>query len=423
MKKGTKLLGHKNELKEKKLLIYNKPEFVYIPLVNGNDKDITILVKKGDYVYKGTHLGKRKGNIKIPIISTVSGKVVDFVVKTYLDGTEVKCVKIENDFKEKCLDPKPNDKINKDNFLQLLHDNAVIGLGGAGFPTHVKYDTQNKIKTLLVNAVECEPYIMSDYEILKTHPEEILEAIDMILEINNIDEAVIAVKKTNVELIKILNNFIGTYLKIKIKEVPNLYPMGWEKRLIEEVFNETYDKLPLEIGIVVNNVSTIYAIYEVLKNNQPLTERIVTFSGIGLKDPQNVLVKIGTEVSEVITNLIGYSNIENVNFIAGGPMMGESIKSSDLVVSPTLNSILVLENIDEGEVNCLRCGKCIEVCPANICPVLIKDNIENVDKLKKLDVNKCISCGLCSYICPSKILVRDFVSKAKEKIKGSEKNA
>ena len=423
MRKGTKLLGHKNELKEKKLLVYNKPEFVYIPLVNGNDKDITILVKKGDYVYKGTHLGKRKGNIKIPIISTVSGKVVDFVAKTYLDGTIVKCVKIENDFKEKCLDTKIVDKINKDVFLQLLHDNGIIGLGGAGFPTHVKYDTQSKIKTLLVNAVECEPYIMADYEILKTHPEEILEAIDMVLEINNIDEAVIAVKKTNVELIKILNNFIGTYLKIKIKEVPNLYPMGWEKRLIEEVFNETYDKLPLEIGIVVNNVSTIYAIYEVLKNNQPLTERIVTFSGIGLKEPQNVLVKIGTEVSEVITNLIGYSNIENVNFIAGGPMMGESIKSSDLVVSPTLNSVLVLENIDEVEVNCLRCGKCIEVCPANICPVLIKDNIENVNKLKKLDVNKCISCGLCSYICPSKILVRDFVSKAKEKIKVSEKNA
>ena len=133
-----------------------------------------------------------------------------------------------------------------------------------------------------------------------------------------------------------------------------------------------------------------------------------------------MLVKIGTPVKDILDKF-GYDS--NAIIISGGPMMGESIKSSDLVVSPTLNSVLVLENIDEVEVNCLRCGKCIEVCPANICPVLIKDNIENVDKLKKLDVNKCISCGLCSYICPSKILVRDFVSKAKEKIKGSEKNA
>ena len=421
MAKGLKILSHKN--KDSELSIYNKPEYVYIPLVNGNDKDITILVKKGDYVYKGTHLGKRKGNIKLPIISTVSGKVIDIVAKTYIDGTEVRCVKIENDFKEKCIDAKIYEKIGKQEFLEILHDNGIIGLGGAGFPTHVKYDTDKKIKTLLVNAVECEPYINADYETLKTHAEEILECIDMILEINNIDEAVIAIKKTNVELIKILNNFVGTYLKIKIKEVPNLYPMGWERRLIEEVFNETYDKLPIEIGIVVNNVSTIFAIYRAIKYSEPYTERIVTFAGDNFNKPQNVLVKIGTEVKEVIENLIGYKENYEINLIAGGPMMGESIAKDNLVISPSLNAVLVMENKYGKTVECLRCGKCIEVCPAGICPVLIKDNINNEAKLKKLDVDKCISCGLCSYICPSKILVREYVKDAKEKLKGSEKNA
>lgn len=421
MARGLRLLSHKN--KDEKLTIYNKPEYVYIPLVNGSDKDITILVKKGDYVYKGTHLGKRKGNIKLPIISTVSGKVVDFVLKPYLDGTEVKCVKIENDFKEKCVDSKIYEKIGKKEFLELLQDNGIIGLGGAGFPTYVKYDTDKKIKTLLVNAVECEPYVNTDYEMLKTHPEEILEAIDMILEINNIDEAVIAVKKTNIELIKILNDFIGTYLKIKIKEVPNIYPMGWERSLIEEIFNETYDKLPIEIGVVVNNVSTIFAIYRVIKYNEPFAERIVTFAGDAIKKPQNVLVKIGTEVKEVIKFLGGYQENCDINLVAGGPMMGESIAKDDLVISPNLNAVLVMENKEDKTVECLRCGKCIEVCPANICPVLIKDNINNEAKLKKLDVDKCISCGLCSYICPSKILVREYVRKAKEKLKGSEENA
>lgn len=420
MAKGLKILSHKN--KDSELSVYNKPEYVYIPLVNGNDKDITILVKKGDYVYKGTHLGKRKGNIKLPIISTVSGKVVDFVAKTYLDGTEVRCVMIENDFKEKCIDAKIYEKIGKKEFLEILHDNGIIGLGGAGFPTYVKYDTDKKIKTLLVNAVECEPYINADYEMLKTHAEEILESIDMILEINNIDEAVIAIKKTNVELIRILNNFVGTYLKIKIKEVPNLYPMGWERRLIEEVFNEKYDKLPIEIGIVVNNVSTIYAIYKALKYNEPYTERIVTFAGDAFNKPQNVLVKIGTEVKEVIEKVIGYKENYEINLIAGGPMMGESIAKDNLVISPSLNAVLLMENRKDKTAECLRCGKCIEVCPVGICPVLVKDNVDNKEKLKKLDIDKCISCGLCSYICPSKILVREYVKKAKENLKGSEEN-
>ena len=416
-----KIPNHKSELKNKKIAIYNKPEYVYIPLVNGSDTDITVLVKKGDYVYKGTHLGKRKGNIKIPIISTVSGKVIDFVAKPYMNGLEVKCVKIENDFKEKCVETKNYEKINKEAFLELLHDNGIIGLGGAGFPTHIKYDNK-EIKYLLVNAVECEPYITADYEVLKTHTEEILEGIDMILEINNIDEAIIAVKKSNVELIKILNNFIGTYLKIKIKEVPNLYPMGWERTLIKEVFNETYENLPIEKGIVVNNVSTIFAIYRVLKYNEPFTERVVTFAGNGFKKPQNILVKIGTQASEVINSVIGYKKVDEVNFIAGGPMMGESISTDDLIISPNLNSVLVLKNTHYKEIECLRCGKCIDVCPANICPVLIKDSINNVEKLKTLDVSKCVSCGLCSYICPSKIQVREYVKKAKEKIKESDNN-
>ena len=423
MKKGTKLFSYKNDTKNAEITVYNKPEFVYIPLVNGSDKDITLLVKKGDYVYKGTPLGKRKGDIKIPIISTISGKVVDFVVKPYLDGTSVKCVKIENDFKEKNIESKNYPKIEKKEFLELLHDNGIIGLGGAGFPTHVKYDTDKKIKTLLVNAVECEPYISADYVLLNTHTEEVLECIDMILDINNIDEAVIAVKKSNIELIKTLNSFIGTYLKIKVKEVPDVYPMGWEKRLIEEVFNITYDKLPIEVGIVVNNVSTIFAINQVLKYNEPFTEKIVTFAGNALKKPQNVLVKIGTEAKEVIEKLIEYKDDYEVNFIAGGPMMGENVNSDELIISPSLNCVLVNFNKNDETVECLRCGKCIEVCPVGICPVLVKDNIEKVEKLKKLDVNRCISCGLCSYICPSKILVREYVQKAKEKIKGSENNA
>lgn len=421
MLKGIRLESHKKETKDKIISVYNKPKFVYIPLISCNSTDVTILAKKGEYVYKGSPVGKRKGSMKFPIISTVSGTVVDYVTRPYLNGEEVKCVKIENDFKEKVIENKKIKELDKQSFISILHDSAIIGMGGAGFPAYIKYDN-DKIKTLLVNAVECEPYITADQELLREHPEEILESIDTILEINNIDEAVIAIKRTNIELIKLLKSYIGTYLKIKIVEVPNLYPMGYERTLIKEIFNITYDKYPIEKNIVVSNISTIYAIYEAIKYDKPLTDRIVTFAGDALQEPQNVLVKIGSTASEVIKEVIGYKNVEDVNFIAGGPMMGNAIKSEDLVITSNLNCILVLNNQIELPVECLRCGKCIEVCPMKLCPVLIKDNVNNLESLKKLQANQCIECGLCTYICPSKIQIREYVKQAKNNLKGSETN-
>lgn len=419
MSKGVKIPGYKSITKNEKLGVCNKPKYVYIPLINQNDTDITVLVKKGDYVYKGTHIGRRKGNLKIPIISTVSGTVVDFVSRTYHNGMQVRCVQIENDFKEKYEENrmirKERVKLTKQEFIDLLHDNAVIGMGGAGFPTYVKYST-DKARTLLVNAVECEPFITADYALVKAHPEELLESIDMILESNHMDECVIAIKKTNTELIGILNNFIGTYVKIKIVPVLNVYPMGWERNLIREVFHVEYNQLPIEKGIIVNNISTIYAIYEALKFNRPLTERIVTFTGFGLEKPQNILVKIGMEAKEALPML---TNTSETVFVAGGPMMGSSIPDDSLVISSDVNCVLVLPNTpDKKAITCMRCGKCVATCPAKLSPVLIKENRNNISMLKKLEVNRCIECGLCSYICPSKILVRDYVIEAKKILKG-----
>ena len=412
----------KHKLTNDKLLVYNKPKKVYIPLISGNDTNITILVKKGEYVYKGSIIGKRKGDFRIPIHSSVSGTVLDFEEKTCFNGEKVKCVVIENDFKEKIeqkLSVKRSiNKYTKEEFLNLLMENGIVGLGGAGFPTYVKYEPKN-INTLIVNAVECEPYITSDHILAKQKCEEILEAIDAILEINKIKEAIIAIKKENVELKQIFDNYIGTYLKIKIKLVPNVYPMGWERKLIKEVTHKEYDKYPIEEGIVVNNISTIYAIYEALKYNKPLIERIITFSGENLQDKRNVLVKIGTPVSEVLEQL---KVKENSVIVAGGPMMGKKVE--DLVVSANMNCILALENKIDIPTICLKCGKCVEVCPSKLSPVLImrtkvkKD--KDINKLKKLHPEKCIECGLCSYICPANLLVRERVKDAKKILRGDK---
>lgn len=412
---GLKIPKHKQMSMKHALNIYNKPKFIYIPLIN----ETTVLVKKDDYVFKGSVVGKRKGDFKMPIFSSVSGKVIGFDNVVIFNGEKVKCLVIENDFKEKIEKGiKKNNKLNnisKKEFINSLEECGIVGLGGSGFPTYIKYNTDKKINTLLVNAVECEPYITADYFVIKEKSEEILEAIDAILEINNIDRAIIAIKKTNKALLDILNRYIGTYLKIQVVLVPNLYPMGWERTLIKQVTGLTYDKLPIEKGIIVNNVSTIYSIYQALKLNKPIIERIVTFSGAGFKKPQNVLVKIGTPVKEVINYIGGSYKNKKYILIAGGPMMGNSVE--DLVVTPELNCVLLLEdNVDNKATACLRCGKCINVCPAKICPVLIKDSLDDLEKLKTLDVSKCISCGLCSYVCPAKINVREYVSQAKEKV-------
>lgn len=415
---GVKLPKYKSISKTKRIGFYNKPKYVYVPLVSGKDTDITIIVKKGDYVYKGSVIGRRKGDYKISICSSISGTVIDYVQRTISTGEKAKCVVIENDFKEKEeIKEVVNKKINqytKEEFLKTLKDCGVVGMGGNEFPTYLKYKTNEKINTLIVNCTECSAYSTSDYVLLQERSEEILETIDSILEINEIENAVIAVKKSDTELINLLNSFIGTYLKVKIVTVPDCYPIGWEKNLVKYVCKKTYNVNPIEVGIVVNNVSTIYAIFEALKYHKSLCERIITFTGNGIKRPQNVYVKIGTPLYEII-NKIG-TNIKEPKIVIGEPMMGNYVKEEDIVATIDTNCVIVLNEIPkEIEEECIRCGKCTKYCPAKISPVLIKDNKNNKEKLKKLHPEKCIKCGLCSYICPSNIKLRDIIEKVCEK--------
>lgn len=416
---GLKISKLKDAPVRHKLNIYNKPNKVYIPLVTSNNENVTVLVKKDDYVFKGSLVAKRKGENKINIFSSVSGKVVDFEEHTIFNGEKVKCIVIENDFKERIekryeLRESLN-SLTKKEFITTLEKCGIVGLGGIGFPQYKKYDIENKITTLIVNAVECEPYMSADYFIVKEKCEEILEMIDAILEINNIDRAIIAIKKSSKDLLNIINKYIGTYPKIKVILVPNYYSMGWERKLVKKLTGIIYDKYPVEKGVIVNNVSTIYAMYQALKLHKPMIERIVTFTGNGLKKPQNVLVKIGTNVNEVIDYIGGIYKTKETVMISDGAMMGHVV--DELIVTPELKSVIITENnFEDIENTCIRCGKCVDACPAKICPVLIKDNLNNLDNLKQMNVEKCIECGLCSYICPAKINVRNYVRKAKKKV-------
>ena len=396
---GYKLPHHKhmsmNELKS-----FLNPKDIY--LEQGDSK---LLV--GDYVYKYQTIG-HKERFNVPIISSVSGTVVDIK-----DGY----IKIKNDLLEKTEKEIINrdvSKIKKEEFLDIIEKAGIIGMGGAGFPTHMKYKTDKNIELLIVNAVECEPYITADYSIMNEKCNELLEGINNIIRINKINNAILAIKKTNVEVIKKFKEIIDKYPKIELRIVRDIYPMGWERTLIKEVTKKEYNILPIELGIVVNNISTIFAINNALKHDIPLVERIITITGENVKNPGNVMVKIGTSVNEILKFMGGI--LDDSVLINGGPMMGVEINKTDYN-KPQMNCILVLPKPkEENIINCLRCGKCVSACPANLAPVLIKE-CSNKEELIKLQVNKCISCGLCSYICPSRIDLRNIVNEKKEVIK------
>ena len=209
----------------------------------------------------------------------------------------------------------------KEEFLEMLRTHGITGLGGSDFPTFIKYKICDNYKCLLVNGVECEPFVTADYALMKEKTDEILESIDAILEIMNIKEAYIAINEEYTDVINIFNKHLGTYPNIKLSLVRNGYPNGWERNTIDEVFGLKYKKYPTEIGILVSNVSTIYAIYEMLKYNRPLTERVITITGPSIKTPSNVKVKIGASINEMIDNIGGYKKLNKPLLIAGGPMM------------------------------------------------------------------------------------------------------
>lgn len=404
---------------KKEMLEFIKPQKIYIPLENKSGIKYKKLVNVGDYVFKGQVVAINE-SIDFPIHSSVSGYVVENESNELNTGKKVECISIENDFKEKYKDKlgsiKEISNYSKEEFIELLKTSEITGLGGSDFPTFLKYNTDSKINYLLVNGVECEPYISCDKVVMSKYMEKILEAVDAILEIMKIKKAYIVVKSSNIESQKVINKYINTYPNIKLALMPDMYPAGWERNVVEVVLHKKYDKYPVEVGAIVSNVSTIYAIYEMLKYNTPLTERIITITGTGIRKPSNIKVKIGTKLSEIIENIEGYKDIKKPIFIAGGPMMGSSLPSDNLIVTRDLNCVLVIDDIELTNYPCIKCGKCTNVCPVHLLPVMIMNNIGNEKKLKELMPQRCIECGLCSYICPSKIEVREYVRIAKGRV-------
>lgn len=419
-----RLNGKKGLTKSKEVISLPEPEMIYIPLIIGASTDFEVFVKEGDYVRKGTKLALRK-DLYVPLYSPVSGMVKGIQKRMHTSGKVQNHLIIENDFKDEEEIPfsyENVDNMSPHELVEAIKEIGILGLGGSGFPTYVKYQNTEKVDIILINAVECEPYLTSDYKVMEKHSDELLDGTHFLMKAGEAKKGVIAIKVTNDKLITKLKEKAKKFNDIEIAAVPDAYPMGWERVLIREIFKKEYNRFPSEIGIIVNNATTAIYLSEALREKKAITHRIVTVSGEGIKNPENVYVPIGTSFDYIVEKIGGYNeNYGELIVMGGGPMMGKSIAADTFVISSYSNSVTVLPKEDIQEMPCLRCGLCVQYCPAKLQPVQIMncEKSKDLDSMIKAGADRCITCGLCTFVCPSKIEVTDWVAKAKTRIKNA----
>ncbi|WP_086314995.1 electron transport complex protein RnfC [Enterococcus sp. 7F3_DIV0205] len=394
------------------------PKQIILPMNMHIGKPAKIVVSIGQEVKIGTLIGAKDGLISANIHSSVSG-TVEKIEQRIIGVNEVSVVVIKNDFKDTYEIPQSRNE----NIVDLIKNNGIVGMGGAGFPTDVKFlfKEQQQMETLIINAVECEPFVTADRRIIIEQLNDFIEGISLLQEMLSIKQCVIAIESSSEEAILKLNAKIDND-RIKLKILPNHYPQGAEKIVIKAVLGTELPvgKLPIDLNVGIMNVSTVLATFHALKENRPLIDRVVTVSGTPIKTPQNLRVRIGTPIEHVIEACGGF--IESpMKLINGGPMMGKVIQNLDEPVTKTTSLILALTR-EEAEIpeeqNCIRCSECVNACPVNLQPISISNAYRagDIEETKRLGVLNCIDCGACSYICPSKIDILGDIRAAKQKV-------
>lgn len=427
--KGIHIDGRKGMSKKLPLEEYFNPEFVYIHLLR-NIGPLKAVVEVGATVKVGQIVAVREGFGEMNVHSSISGTVTAVKKVWHSSGKMVEALEIKNDFQnllDESIQPNKNvSALSRQDLIEMMKHAGLTGLGGAGFPTYVKYITKQKIDTVIINAVECEPYLTCDFSFILKYPEKLLKGLTYFLQAADAEKGVIVYKKYNHQIKEALIGLIGKYKNIELLEVEDVYPAGWEKYIIERVTGKTYVGLPSEVGVIVNNSSTAIAFSDVVEHNIPLISRPITITGEGIKEPKNFYVPIGTKVSELVDKCGGYADDivpAQAYYIAGGPMTGRAIFIDDLIVNDTLGGIIVKPVVEKLHPECLGCGKCADVCPVYLTPTEIKKALEDKDNalMEQLGANLCVQCGLCSYVCPSHIEISDAVTKAKDTIRNLKK--
>lgn len=402
------------------------PGTVIIPMAQHLGAPCKPVVSKGDQVRVGQVIGNTEAFVSAPIHSSVSGAVTRVESMVMSGNQPVMCVEIKPDGLQEIWDGvKPPVVGSEESFLKAMRDSGLTGLGGAGFPAHVKLNPPKGISVdiLIINAAECEPYITSDYRECMENTASIVEGINHVLKWTGISKAVIGIEDNKPEAVKKLTQAVSGIPSITVQALHSRYPQGAEKTLIYAITGREVPsgKLPHDVGALVMNVGSVAFVADYLRTGMPLIKKRVTIDGSAVKNPCNVQVLIGTPLKEVFDFCGGFKS-EPSKVIMGGPMMGVSQFSLDLPVLKNTNALLALDE-KEGkippETACIRCGRCADSCPMGLLPLDLDRLVKagDYDAVQKFNIMDCIECGSCSYACPAKRLIVQTIRLGKDHIK------
>lgn len=390
------------------------PQKVSIPMQQCIGAPCDVLVKTGDKVLVGQKIGDSDKYMSVPVHSSVSGTVTGISDLLLVSGKVCKCVDIETDGEQKVIDGiKPPVVTDRDSFCKAIKESGCCGLGGAGFPTHVKFGFDDKkfsVDTLIINAAECEPYLTGDHREMLENTDSIFEGIAHVKKYLGIENVYIGIEKNKPDAIKLLSERAAQEGSgIKVSPLKEKYPQGAEKVLVYNLTGRVVKegKIPADEGVIVINVSTCGFIGDYMRTGMPLVSRRLTVSGDAVKKPCNVIVPLGTSFKKVLKYAeCDFEGMAKV--VAGGPMMGIDLFDLYDPICKTHSGVLAFKKKDKEreplQTNCIRCGRCIEACPVGLMPTVLEKAFDKKDRetLKKMKVSLCMNCGSCTYVCPAK---------------------
>ncbi len=370
------------------------------------------IVAKGDRVLAGQKIAESGGFVSVPVCASVSGIVKGIEPRRVVTGEQVMSIIVENDgmYEETEFNPLSAANASKEEIINAIKEAGIVGMGGAGFPTHVKLSPKEpeKIEYVIANCAECEPYLTSDYRRMLEEPEKLIGGLKIILKLFDNAQGILAVEDNKPDCIALLRRLTVNESRISVKALKTKYPQGAERQIVYAVTGRRINSkmLPADVGCIVNNVDTIVSVYRAVAEGRPLMERIVTVTGDAVKCPQNFRVRIGMSYKEIVDEAGGFKS-QPEKIICGGPMMGFAMFSLDVPATKTSTALLAFTHDEVAAAEpgpCINCGRCVEVCPGRVIPSRLADYAEHFDEEAFLENNgmECCECGCCSFICPAK---------------------
>ena len=387
------------------------------------------VVKKGDEVKKGQVIAEAGGFVSTPVHAPTSGTIDSIGIYPSPVGVDAPAAVMIPDGKdewfEECNVERSSEGLGVEKIKEMIHDNGIVGMGGATFPTHVKLSPPagKKMDLLVINGAECEPYLTADHRLMVEHAEGILDGAALFANVIGVDRVVIAIEKNKPDAIEVMRKAVAGRQGFSVEALGVIYPQGAEKQLIYALTKRKVPAggLPMDVGVLVQNVGTALAAFKAVRYNRPLIQRVVTVTGSGIREPKNVLARVGTRFEDIV-NFCGGLKGDAAKCINGGPMMGVAQYSLDTAVTKGTSGLVILRQEEVAQFvsdACIRCARCLDACPMSLNPSALSIFIEKMrfDDANEYNVMDCIECGCCAYVCPSRRPMVHHFRRAKAEVR------